>query len=52
MYIGKCVALGSNCLLVTGTDDKQVYAKVVTAGVAVPLLQQINAEDDLSFGGW
>ena len=51
-YMGQWVALDGDQLLAAGTDGKQVYAEAVAAGVAVPLLQQIKAEDDLSFGGW
>ena len=51
-YLGQWVALDGDRLLAAGTDGKQVYAEAVAAGVAVPLLQQINAEDDLPFGGW
>lgn len=52
VYLGQWVALDGDRLLAAGTDGKQVYAEAVAAGVAVPLLQQINAEDDLPFGGW
>jgi hypothetical protein len=51
-YLGQWVALDGDRLLAVGTNGKQVYAEAVAAGVAVPLLQQINAEDDLPFGGW
>ncbi len=51
-YLGQWVALDGDRLLATGTDGKQVYAEAVAAGVAVPLLQQLNADDDLPFGGW
>jgi hypothetical protein len=51
-YLGQWVALDGDRLLAAGTDGKQVYAEAVAAGVAVPLLQQINADDDLPFGGW
>ena len=51
-YLGQWVALDGDQLLAAGTDGKQVYAEAVAAGVAVPLLQQIKAEDDLPFGGW
>lgn len=51
-YSGQWVALEGDRLLASGTDGKQVYADAVAAGVAVPLLQQINADDDLPFGGW
>ena len=48
-YLGQWVALDGDQLLAAGTDGKQVYAEAVAAGVAVPLLQQINTEDDLPF---
>lgn len=51
-YLGQWVALDGDRLLAVGTDGKQVYAEAVAAGVAVPLLQQINVDDDLPFGGW
>lgn len=51
-YLGQWVALDGGRLLAAGKDGKQVYAKAVATGVTVPLLQQINAEDDLPFGGW
>lgn len=51
-YLGQWVALDGDRLLAAGTDGKQVYAEAVAAGVAVPLLQQIHADDDLPFGGW
>ena len=51
-YLGQWVALDGDRLLAAGTDGKQVYADAVAAGVATPLLQQINVEDDLPFGGW
>lgn len=51
-YLGQWVALDGERLLAAGADGKQVYAEALAAGVTVPLLQQINAEDDLPFGGW
>ncbi len=51
-YLGQWVALDGDRLLAAGADGKQVYAEAIAAGVAVPLLQQINADDDLPFGGW
>ncbi len=51
-YLGQWVALDGDRLLAAGADGKQVYAEAIAAGVAVPLLQQINADDALPFGGW
>ena len=51
-YLGQWVALDGDRLLAAGADGKQVYAEAVAAGVAVPLLQQITADNDLPFGGW
>ncbi|MBL8208769.1 MAG: hypothetical protein JNM09_31355 [Blastocatellia bacterium] len=43
-YLGQWVALDGDRLLAAGADGKQVYAKAIAAGVAVPLLHQINLE--------
>jgi hypothetical protein len=50
-YIGQWVALDGNRLISYGTNGKEVHAKALAAGVAVPILEHI-VEEKYPFGGW
>jgi len=51
-YAGQYVALDGNHLVSHGRDGRKVYAEARQAGVAVPYIVRIEAEDEPPFGGW
>jgi hypothetical protein len=51
-YAGQYVALDGNNLVSHGTDGRKVYADARQAGVEIPYIVRIEAEDEPPFGGW
>jgi antitoxin ParD1/3/4 len=51
-YMGQVVALDGDRLVAQGTDPRAVYLAARQAGVEVPSLVVVRAEEELPFGGW
>jgi hypothetical protein len=51
-YAGEWVALDGDKLVAHGVSAKQVYEAARMSGIDLPLVTQIEAADELPFGGW
>ena len=50
-YLGRWVALDGDRLVASGASAREVYLAARRAGVRVPFVEQVQAPDDLPFGG-